>query len=190
MAKSKSLSRKDLPPISSTECSQIQNLLPKNCRLLMHSTLKYIQQIQKEKHSVEKLKNRSTKLAEKEKRDKKIDDHSKVQPLFQSKGKQNTKLNSNGVCSINSKEFVLNEQNFDESTTFYGSTVLSFVRKPENFVPTPVTQISINTTTATKITLPKCNRVCSKNSDVDISVIRTNHCQLGKTKQCTAATAY
>lgn len=156
----------------------------------MPSTLKDIQQIQKEKHSVEKLKNRSTKLTEKEKRDKKIDDHSKVRPLFQSKGKQNTKLNSNGVCSINSKEFVLNEQNFDERTTFYGSTVLSFVRKPENFVPTPVTQISINTTTAIKITLPKCNRVCSKNSDIDVSVIRSNHCQLGKTKQCTAATAY
>ena len=68
MAKSKSLLLKDLPAISSTECSQMQNLLPKNCCLLKHSTLKDIRQIQKEKNSVEKLKDRSTKLTEKRKK--------------------------------------------------------------------------------------------------------------------------
>ena len=183
-AKSKSLLRKDLPPISFTECSQTQNLLPKNCCLLMHSTLPDFQQIQKEKHLVEKLEVRSTKLIEKEKKDKdkKMDNHSKAQSLLQSERKQNTKLNSNGGCSINSKESALNEQNLDQSTTFYGSTVVSFVKKPENFVPTPVTQISLNKTAATKITLPKCKRVCSKDSDVDVSVICSNYCQLVRTK--------
>ena len=182
MAKSKSLLLKDLPAISSTECSQMQNLLPKNCCLLKHSTLKDIRQIQKEKNSVEKLKDRSTKLTEKRKKDKKIEDHSKVQSLLQSERKQNARLNSNGGCSINSKESVLNEQNFDQSTAFYGNTVLSFVKKPENFEPPPVTQLSLNKTTATKIILPKSKRVCSKNSDVDESVIRSNYCHLVRTR--------